>query len=197
MVEIIKITTQLCCPQVDVLADAIHQMMAVLEDELAGEDDKSLGQIAAKSTEAVVEQLRKLGGIGCRGSIVQATSRVESNACFGGVGDDEADVRLLSQESGVVGVGIDGTADAINKFQGVHGLPVNKALQVNMIEAVLGLQAVGHALSNGLYDDDRCIKVSALIHLPHNPVYECAKEVTLAKLDDTLGAMCLWSGGAI
>ena len=64
VVEIIKIATQFCCPQLYVFADAIHQMVSVLEDKLARQDDKALGRVAVESAEAVIEQLREFGRIG-------------------------------------------------------------------------------------------------------------------------------------
>ena len=171
--------------------------MAVLEDELAGEDDESLRRIAIEGTEAVVKQLGELGGLGGGRCVVQATCRVKGDAGLCSVGDDEADVRLCSQgqEGIVVCVGVHCAADAIDELQRVHGLAVNEALQVDMIETVLRLQTICHALCDGLDDDDRSIEIGALVHLPHNPIDECAKKVAFAKLYDALGALRL-SGGS-
>ena len=94
LTETIKITTQFCCPQRDILADAIHEVMTVLEDELAGEDNQTLRRVAIEGAEAVVEQLGELGGVGGGRCVVQAACRVKGDACLGGVRDDEADVRL-------------------------------------------------------------------------------------------------------
>ena len=94
----------------------------------------------------------------------------------------------------MVGVGIHGAADAIDELQGVYGLAVNKALQIDVIEAVLGLQTVSHALCDGLYDDNGSVEIRALVHLPNNPINECAKEVAFAELYDALGALRLCGG---
>ena len=97
----------------------------------------------------------------------------------------------------MVSVGVHGAADAIDELQRVHGLAINEALQVDMIETVLSLQTVSHALCDGLDNDDRSIEIGALVHLPHNPIDECAKKVAFAKLYDALGALRLCGGTCI
>ena len=51
-----EILTQV--PQVDILTDAFLQMLAVFEDELAREDDESLGLVALEVLPAVIQELR-------------------------------------------------------------------------------------------------------------------------------------------
>ena len=97
----------------------------------------------------------------------------------------------------MVGIRIHGAADAVDHLKRVHGLTVDKPLQVHVVEAVLCLQTLGHALGNGLDDNDRGIEICFLIHLPNNPIYESAKEVALAKLYNALRALYLKSGGAV
>ena len=55
----------------------------------------------------------------------------------------------------MVGIRIHGAADAVDHLKRVHGLTVDESLQVHVVEAVLCLQTLGHALGNGLNDDDR------------------------------------------
>ena len=62
-----------------------------------------------------------------------------------------------------------------------------------MIEAVLPVEPVHHAFFNGLDNDNRRVEVGLPVHVPHNPVGKCAKEVTLSKLDDFLRCDALWS----
>ena len=63
LAERLAVGAKVVLPQLDVLADAVHQVMSVLEDELAGHDDETLLHVAPEGAEAVVEQLRELGGI--------------------------------------------------------------------------------------------------------------------------------------
>ena len=97
----------------------------------------------------------------------------------------------------MVGIRVDGAADTIDKFKRVHRLTIDEALQVDVVEAVLCLQALGHSLGNRLNNDNRGVEVRPLIHLPYYPVDESAKEVALAKLYDSLGTLRLLSCGAV
>ena len=97
----------------------------------------------------------------------------------------------------MVGIRIHGAADAVDHLKRVHGLTVDKPLQVHVVEAVLCLQTLGHALGNGLDDNDRGIEICFLIHLPDNPIYESAEEVAFAKLYDALWTDGLGSGCAV
>ena len=130
LAERLEVCPEVFLPQLDILADAIHKVMTVLEDEFARHDDKSFGRVAVESTEAVVEQLRELAGIRGRRRIVQPTSGVEGNTGLGGVGDDKAHIGLRGQcqESSMVDIGIHRAADAVNEFKGVHGLTVDETL---------------------------------------------------------------------
>ena len=97
----------------------------------------------------------------------------------------------------MVGIRIHGAADAVDHLQRVHGLTVDEPLQVHVVEAVLCLQTLGHALSNGLNDNDGGVEVGFLIHLPDYPIYESAEEVAFAKLYDALGTDGLGSCSAV
>ena len=52
-----------------------------------------------------------------------------------------------------------------------------------MIETVLGIEPVNHTFLNRLYNDYRTIEVCLLVHVPDNPIYECAEEVTFTELN--------------
>ena len=70
-----------------------------------------------------------------------------------------------------------------------------------MIEAVLLLQACCHSLGDGLNDDDRGAggiwPDRGVVHLPDNPIYERAKEVAFAKLNNALRTLSLGCGGGV
>ena len=116
-------------------------------------------------------------------------SPFEGDARLGGVGDDEADFGLVGQchEGSVLRVGVEGAADAVDACQRVDGLAVQTALQVDVVEAVLSVEPLGHAVLDGLYDYDAAVEVGILVHVVDNPVYKGAEEVALTELDDSLG----------
>ena len=53
-----------------------------------------------------------------------------------------------------------------------------------MVQAVLTIQPVNHTAVYGLYDDDGAVEVGLLVHVPDNPINECAEEITLTKLNN-------------
>ena len=50
-------------PEVDVLIDALLELLAVKKDELARKDDESLGHVAVEVLVSVIKKLGKLAGI--------------------------------------------------------------------------------------------------------------------------------------
>ena len=82
-------------------------------------------------------------------------------------------------------VRIQGTADDINHRQTVHGLSLFQSLQVDMIQAILGVQLVNHSLLNGLYHYYTVIEIGFFVHVVNNPVHERTEEIPLSKLDDS------------
>ena len=66
-----------------------------------------------------------------------------------------------------------------------------------MIEAVLTVEPVYHTLSQRLHYNDRAVEVGLLVHVPHDPIYECTEEVTLAKLNDFLWSHALRRGALV
>ena len=71
-------------------------------------------------------------------------------------------------------------------------LAVEASLQVDVIESVLAVKPLNHTLVDRLNDNYRTVEVGLCVHVPYNPVNECAEEVTLAKLDDFLWHCTLW-----
>ena len=172
-------------PQFDVLIDAILQHVTVQENKLTGEDDESLRGVTVESLPAAVQQLHQLTGIRTGGFVLQLAGGVKSDTCFGGVRNHEANLRLVSQshEGIILGVGVQCAADNVDALQGVHGLTVLAALQVDVVQAVLTVQPLYHTLVDRLYDNDTTIEVGLLVHVPDNPIYECTEEVSLTKLN--------------
>ena len=180
-------------PQFDVLLDAVLQYVTVQEYELAGEDNQALGGITVEGLVAAIEQLHELARIAAGRSIFELARRVEGDTGLCGVGDDEANLGLVSQghEGSVLRIGVQGAADDVDALQGVHGLAILTSLQVDVVQAVLTVEPLGHTSFNRLDDDYRTVEVGLLVHVPDNPIYERAKEVTLSELNHLLGHYAL------
>ncbi len=159
--------------------------MTVEEDQLTGEDDKSLRGIAVEGLITTVQQLYKLTGIAAGRCIFELTVGIEGDTGLSSVRDDETDLGLVSQchEGGILGVGVQRTANDVDTLQRVHGLAVLTTLQVHMVQAVLGVEPVHHTSFNGLYDNDTTVEVGLLVHVPDNPINECAEEVSFTELN--------------
>ena len=88
---------------------------------------------------------------------------------------------------------MEGATYTVDALQCVYRLTILASLQVYMIEAVLAIEPVYHTALYWLHYYYRTIEVCLLVHIPNNPVYECAQEVTLAKLNDLFGHYALGS----
>ncbi len=163
--------------------------MAVQEDEFTGEDDEALRGVAVEGLVAAVEQLYQFAGVAAGGSVIQFAGGVEGNAGLGGVRNDEANLWLVGQchVGLVLSVGVQTAADDVDTLQRVDGLAVLTTLQVHVVQAVLTIQPLNHTLSQRLYDDDRTIEVSLLVHVPDNPINKGAQEISFTELNNFLG----------
>ena len=176
-------------PQVDVLFDALLELLAVEEDQLAGEDDEPFVGSAVEGSEPVVEQLGQLAGVGFGRLVVRFARGIEGDARFGGVGDHETDIGIFGQLQVFVelGVGVQPAADDVDQLDAVDLLALVDSLQVEVIEAVLGVEHVHHAPFDGLYDHYAAVESGLFVHVPHDPVHEGAEEVPFPELDDPFG----------
>ncbi len=188
LLKALVISAEVFFPEFDVLIDALLEVVSVEEDQLARHDDKTLARAAVESLVAAVEQLNQLAGVRTCGSVGELARGVEGDTCLGGVRDDEADFWLVSEchESGVLRIGVQRTRDDIDTLQRVHCLTVQTTLQVDMVQAVLPVEPFYHTFVNRLNDNDRCIEIGLCVHVPNNPIHECAEEVPLAELNDFL-----------
>ena len=91
-----------------------------------------------------------------------------------------------SHESLMLCVGVEGTADGINTCQRVDWLTIFFSLQIQVIEAILSVEPVNHAVFNRLNYNDRSVEVCLLIHVEDNPVNKGTEKITFSKLDDSL-----------
>ena len=129
-------------PQVDILIDTVLQHVTVQEDQLTGEDDQTLCGVAVEGLVTTIQQLYQFAGIRTGGSILQLTTGVEGDTCLSGVRDHETDLGLVGQchKGGILGIGIQRTADHVDTLEGVHGLTVLTTLQVHMVQTILGIE---------------------------------------------------------
>ena len=178
-------------PQVDVLVDALFEVMSIAEDQLTGQDDESLLGVAVETSVAAIEQLREFGRIGGGRCVAQFARIVEGDTGLGGVGDDKAHLGLLGQshECVVLCIGIQRAADAADTLAGVYLLVAFQSEQVDMVEAVLCAQRLDMVALAWLYDDDRAIESRLVVHFLDHPVHKCSEEVALTKLYHTLRSL--------
>ena len=191
--EPLVVLAEILFPELNVLQDALLEVMAVEENQLTGEEDKSFSGIAVEGLDTTVEQLGELAGIAGCWSVRQLARRVEVNARLGGVGDDEPYVRLFGKghEGRVLRVGVEHTADDVDAVQRIDGFALLASLQIDVIEAILPIQPVRHAPFNRLDNYNGGVEVRPHVHIPDNPVSKGAKEVPLSKLDDFLRSYAL------
>jgi len=175
-------------PEFDVFLDALIEVVSVEEDEFAWHDDETLGRAAVECLESTIEELGQLSRVGGGWFVRKFARVVERDARFGRVGDDETDFRLVgeSHERLVLRVRVECAADDIHTVDGVDDFTVNATLEVEVVETILTIEPVNHALVNRLNDYDRGVKVGFLVHVPDNPIDKRTKEVTFAELNDTL-----------
>ena len=186
--EALVICSEIVFPKLDILADAVFQMVTVQENQLARHKDQTFLRIAVECFVATEEQLNELARISrCRG-IREFAGIIKRDSGLGGVRNHETDLRLVgkSHEGCVLAVRIQRTADHVNTLERVDCLAIQTALQIHVIEAVLTVEPLHHSFVNRLNNYYRTVEVRLCVHVPYDPVNKCAKEVTLAKLNDFL-----------
>ena len=173
--------------------------MSVQENQLTRHDDESFVSCSVESFEATIEQLSEFARIGRGWCISQLAGRVESDASLCGVGDDEANLWLLSQshEGLILAIRIEGSADAVNAGEGVDLLTIQTSLQIDMIETILSIEPIDHASLNRLNHHHRGVEVGLLVHVIDNPIDKATQEIAFTKLDDSLRCMALRSRASV
>ena len=97
-------------------------------------DDKAFALVALERLETTEQQLGQLARIRRCGGVAELAVRVERNAGFRGVGDNETDFGLVGKrhECRVLRIGIQCAADAVDTREAVYRFTVQTALQVDM-----------------------------------------------------------------
>ena len=188
LLEALIVGAHVFLPKLDILVDALLQVMAIEEDELARHQDHTLGRVALEVFVAVEEELYQLARVRGSWSICKLARVIECDTCLSGVRDDETHLWLLCQchKSLVLRIWIQATADDVDALQCIDSLAVLLTLEIDVIKTVLTIEPVYHTLSQWLHYDNRTVEVGLLIHVPYNPIYECTEKVTFTKLDDFL-----------
>ena len=193
--ELLVIRSEVVFPQFDVLVDTFFQVMSVQENQFARHDDKAFALVALERLETTEQQLGQLARIRRCGGVAELAVRVERDAGFRGVGDNETDFGLVGKrhECRVLRIGIQCAADAVDTREAVYRFTVQTALQVDMVKAVLAVQPFRHSFFDRLNHYNTAVEVGLLVHVVNNPVYKCTKEVTFTELDDSFGSNGLGS----
>ena len=97
VLELLVVLAEVLFPELDVLLDALLEVVTVEEDELTRHEDEALLGVTVECLETTIEQLSQLTWIRRSRSVGELAVRIESNSSLGGVRDHETDVWLLSQ----------------------------------------------------------------------------------------------------
>ena len=167
-------------PELDILLDAALQLVAVMVDELAGQDDKALQALLP----APVQEHGELAGEAGRRRIVKLAGGVEDDAGLGGVGHQEAEVGILGliQQTLEVLIGVIAALDAGDDTLAVHLLAILAAPEEQGVQALLGVDHGSKARGDGLGQHHLAVEAGLLVHHVDEIIHESAEEVALAEL---------------
>lgn len=137
LTEALVISTHIALPELDILIDALLEVVTVQEDQLTWHQDHTLGWVALEELVAVEQELNQLAWIRSCRSICKLARVIECDTSLCSVRDDETHLWLLSQshESLVLRIWIQCTADNVDTLQCVDSLAVLLTLKVYVIEA--------------------------------------------------------------
>ena len=172
-----------------VVVAALLQLFAVVVDQLAGEDDKALAGVAAECLVPLVEHAGQLGGEAVGGHLVKgAVALGVGDAGLGGVGGDDLQVGAGGQGQHLgplaLAVGAHAVGHAGDHPLVVHLLALFAAAQVEGVQALLGVDPVGHLgeVADGLHQADLAVPAGLLVGNVKEVVHEGPQEVALAEL---------------
>jgi len=158
----------------EVLEDALLQVVAVVLDELARDEDEA----GEPRRLARLDEPQHLGRERIRALDVL-------DARLGRVGDDEPERRqrrVLLDVRGQVHA-----LDARDLLDRLDLLAVHEAPEARVVAAAAVVEDLrGHAqlVADGLDDLDRAVEPGGIVHLLNHPVNEAAQEVALAELQN-------------
>ena len=167
-------------PEINVLLYTFFQFIAVVVDQLAGQDDKAL----KSELPALIEQQSKLCGEAGGRSIVRFAGRIISNAGLRGIGSDKTKLRIFG--AGEVFLKLLGDIQAAGNTgddaPALHSFPVLPAAQKQRIQPVLWGETGVEAGGGGLRQHNFCVEPGLLVHNVNEIINKGAQEVSFSKL---------------
>ena len=178
-------------PISSVAVAALLQLLAVVVDQLAGQDHQALVRSTVERLVALKQHAGQLCGEAVGGHLVKlAVALGVGNAGLGGVGDDDLQLGADSQSQNIgplaLQVGAHAVADAGDHPLGVHFLALLAAAQVQGVQTLLRIDPVCHLgeVANGLHQADLAVPVGLLVGNIKEIINEGPQEVALAELHD-------------
>ena len=176
-------------PLLDVLVDALEQLLAVVVNQLAGQHNDALLACLV----AVVQHLGQLAGEAGCGDILQLAGRVIDDACLGGVGNDDFQIiaggNLHHLLEALLLIRIQAAGNAGNDALVIDLLAVFTAAQIEGVQTLLLVNHLGQARGDGLNQNALAVPAGLLVGQIKPVINECTQEVALAKLQDLLGCI--------
>ena len=173
-------------PLVNVLVHTAQQLLAVVVDQLAGEDHQS----GAACVKALQQNLSQLAGEGAGRSVCKLAGGVVDNACLGGVGHDVFQIlgtgKLHHGVKVSALIGVQAAGDAGDDPLAVNLLAVLPASEVQRVKSLLLVNQGGQSGCDGLYQNALAVPAHTLVGDIEPVVHEGSQEVALAKLHDLL-----------
>ena len=163
-------------PVGNVLEDALLEVVAVVLDQLARNEDEALAVRRLARLEELCDLERERVGV-----------LAVFDSGFGRVRDDEAKGFKLHRllDLGPVAAGAEHLLDRAVLFDDLDGLAALDSAQARMVEAVAVVEDFGRRgefVADRLDDAHRAVEVCVVVHLLHHPVDEAAEEVALSEL---------------
>ena len=176
-------------PLLDVLVDALEQLLAVVVDQLAGEHDDAL--LAGLIT--VVQHLSQLAGEAGCGNILQLAGGVVDDAGLGGVGNDDLEIvaggDLHHLTEALLLIRVQAAGNTGNDALVIDLLAVFTAAQVEGVQTLLLVDHLGKTRGDGLDQNALAVPVCLLVGKVEPIVNKCAEEVAFAELQDLFGGV--------
>ena len=178
-------------PILGVVVAALLQLLAVVVDQLAAQDDQALVGSAVEGLVALIQHTGQLCREAVGGHLVErAVALGVSNAGLGGVGYNGLQLFGAGQSQHfvplAVHIGAHTVGHAGDHALGIDLLALLAAAQVQGVQALLLVDPVRHLgeVADGLHQLDLAVVAGLLVGDIIEIVHECAQEVPLAKLHD-------------
>ena len=176
-------------PLVNVLVDALQQLLAVVVNQLAGQHDDAL----LAGLVAVVQHLGQLCGEAGRRAVVLLAGGIINDTGLGGVGNDDFQVVAGGNVHHLFVISFFIRVQAAG-YTGDHALVIDllavfAAAQVQGVQALLFVDHLGQAGGDGLNQNALAVPVSFFVGKVKPVVNKGTQEVALTKLQNLFGGI--------